>query len=127
VDDCGLSANSIKLSPFYDECADKDDLVKADSEGEVENCAALTAFDTGSATLNLCRNDSWITSQGAPAGWVHKRCPVTCGLCVPSKVKEVECLAARPTTTPAPTPPPTLLGPAASAVATADSKFFVTM
>ena len=104
VDACGLTANSINISPSS-VCVDNDDLVKADSEGAVPNCAAFTAFNTGDAILNLCRNDSWLTSQGAPAGWVHERCPITCGLCVASNPKAVECRAAPTRTTVAPKAP----------------------
>ena len=113
VGDCGLSESAIKLS----NCVDQDERVKSDSGGAVPNCKAMTQFDTGSAMVNLCTDDSWVTSQGAPAGWVHSNCPVTCGLCVPSNTTssttEIDCLAMRPTiTTPCNTPATTNQAPA---------------
>ena len=64
---------------------DQDERVNSDSEGRIQNCTVMKEFDTGEGEiLDLCHNDSWVTSLGAPAGWVHGRCPVTCGLCVPN-------------------------------------------
>ena len=66
---------------------DRDERVNSDSQGLVQNCTVMKAFDTGEGELlDLCHNDSWVTSLGAPAGWVHGNCPVTCGLCVPNVI-----------------------------------------
>ena len=63
-------------------CRDKDEVVKSDSEGRIPNCAAMTTIILASGgVVNQCRNDSFVREQGAPAGWVHSNCPVTCGLC----------------------------------------------
>ena len=129
VDSCGLSPNTIKVSRFST-CADQDEQVNKDSKGRIQGCTAMTAFDTGEGVVNLCQNDSWVTSQGGPAGWVHKRCPATCELCDPN-AKEVACLAAMttsntmPTTAPSPTttPSPIVVAPKAPA----DTKHFVTL
>ena len=67
---------------------DQDNQVRMDSQGIINNCFEMTVFNTSvlntsdtSSIVNLCNNDSWVTSQGAPYGWVHSRCPITCGLC----------------------------------------------
>ena len=63
-------------------CRDKDEVVKSDSEDRIPNCAAMTTIILASGgVVNQCRNDSFVREQGAPAGWVHSNCPVTCGLC----------------------------------------------
>ena len=54
-------------------CSDSDDAtVQADTGGLAQSCAQLATY---------CADDSYITAQGAPAGWLASTCPATCGLC----------------------------------------------
>ena len=76
ITNCGLPAGSGPPAA----CFDNDEQVKMDSDGAVQNCAAMTSFSSN-GTVNLCKDESPVTKMGAPPGWVHSRCPVTCGLC----------------------------------------------
>ena len=58
VDSCGLSPNTIKVSPFSTCVDSRDEKVNEDSEGRIQGCTAMTAFDTGEGVVNLCQNDS---------------------------------------------------------------------
>ena len=89
ISNCGLPAGSNQLKPA---CIDRDDLVLSDSLGRVPNCSAMTAlplYSGGTVNVNLCEDDSAVIAMGAPAGWVHGRCPVTCG--IPCLSTPVEC------------------------------------
>ena len=52
----------------------------------------MTAFPLDSGgTVNLCEDDSALSGT-APAGWVHARCPVTCG--IPCLSTPLQCVPA---------------------------------
>ena len=90
VSQCGLPAGSNQLKPA---CVDQDDQVNSDSQGVLQNCSAATAFPLGSGgTVNLCEDDSVAIALGAPAGWVHALCPVTCG--IPCLSTPLQCVPA---------------------------------
>ena len=90
VSQCGLPAGSNQLKPA---CVDQDDQVNSDSQGVLQNCSAATAFPLGSGgTVNLCEDDSVAIALGAPAGWVHAHCPVTCG--IPCLSTPLQCVPA---------------------------------
>ena len=63
---CGLCADS------QTECMDSDAQVKSDTSGAIPDCASASGF---------CADDSVLVAQGVPEGWLHERCPKTCGLC----------------------------------------------
>ena len=55
----------------------------------------MTAFPLdsgGTVTVNLCEDESPAIALGAPAGWVHARCPVTCG--IPCLSTPLQCVPA---------------------------------
>ena len=76
VTNCGLPAGSGPPAA----CVDNNVLVKIESDDRIQNCTAMTSFSSN-GTFNLCKDESPVTEMGAPPGWVHSRCPVTCGLC----------------------------------------------
>ena len=66
----GMMCNSKQSTQT--ECMDSDAQVKSDTSGAIPDCASASGF---------CADDSVLVAQGVPEGWLHERCPKTCGLC----------------------------------------------
>ena len=66
----GMMCNSQQSTQT--ECMDSDAQVKSDTSGAIPDCASASGF---------CADDSVLVAQGVPEGWLHERCPKTCGLC----------------------------------------------
>ena len=66
----GMMCNSNQSTQT--ECMDSDAQVKSDTSGAIPDCAAASGF---------CADDSVLVAQGVPEGWLHERCPKTCGMC----------------------------------------------
>ena len=78
VDDCSNDDDYDYYYDYdYDACTDIDDRrMNGATGGDITSCAA------GFATYNnVCSEDMFTSTIGAPVGWFMSACPVTCGDC----------------------------------------------